>query len=313
MGKCLGKCLGKSASESRDEASSELHPINTGRVEYTPSREERKTVNQVKKAVMGNDPSKQRLDAASKTGIYNITGKETKEFPKDCLKLSNLRVLTLEKCQLEQVPPEIGQVAGTLQKMILPSNKLRSLPAQLGALINLQQIDLSNNALEMLPDSFEALLKLKEVNVANNQLLRLPDSLCAAKNLKILDASNNRLTALPRALGALANLEDLDVNSNRLSGLPEGMGGMKRLKRLNACHNNLNSGSIPGALLRDTPIDTLRVEGNPIPGLQGEDGYDEYAKRAKTHELKNIDQRVRTGDLSQGLGTAEQYAAMHKS
>ena len=37
-------------------------------------------------------------------GIYNITGKETKEFPKDCLKLSNLRVLTLEKCQLEQVP-----------------------------------------------------------------------------------------------------------------------------------------------------------------------------------------------------------------
>ena len=31
----------------------------------------------------------------------------------------------------------------------------------------------------------------------------------------------------------------------------------------------------------------------------GEDGYDEYAKRAKTHELKNIDQRVRTGDLSQ--------------
>ena len=104
-------------------------------------------------------------------GIYNITGKETKEFPKDCLKLSNLRVLTLEKCQLEQVPmlthahththththahthkhththvlqvpPEIGQVAGTLQKMILPSNKLRSLPAQLGALINLQQIDL---------------------------------------------------------------------------------------------------------------------------------------------------------------------------
>ena len=33
----------------------------------------------------------------------------------------------------------------------------------------------------------------------------------------------------------------------------------------------------------------------------GEDGYAEYAERAKTHELKNIDQRVRTGDLSQVL------------
>ena len=45
----------------------------------------------------------------------------------------------------------------------------------------------------------------------------------------------------------------------------------------------------------------------------GEAGYEEYAKRAKTHELKNIDQRVRTGDLSQGLGTAEQYAAMRNT
>jgi len=39
--------------------------------EYTPSREQRKPVNQVKKAVgMGNDVSKQRLDAASKTGRF---------------------------------------------------------------------------------------------------------------------------------------------------------------------------------------------------------------------------------------------------
>jgi hypothetical protein len=47
------------------------------------------------------------------------------------------------------------------------------------------------------------------------------------------------------------------------------MGGMKRLKRVNACHNQLSAGSIPEALLRETPIDTLRVEGNPMPGLQG--------------------------------------------
>jgi len=32
--------------------------------------------------------------------------------------------------------------------------------------------------------------------------------------------------------------------------------------------------------------------------MADEDGYAEYEKRAKTHELKNIDQRVRTGDLS---------------
>jgi len=40
-----------------------------------------------------------------------------------------------------QVPPEIAQIAATLQKLLLPGNKLRSLPAQLSALTNLQHID----------------------------------------------------------------------------------------------------------------------------------------------------------------------------
>ena len=44
-----------------------------------------------------------------------MPGKESKEFPKDCLKVNNLRVLTLDKVQLEKVPPEIAQVAATLQ------------------------------------------------------------------------------------------------------------------------------------------------------------------------------------------------------
>lgn len=48
----------------------------------------------------------------------------------------------------------------------------------------------------------------------------------------------------------------------------------------------------------------------------GEDGYAEYAERAKTHELKNIDQRVRTGDLSQVLSTCAHiytYVYIHTS
>jgi len=56
---------------SKKGAHTHTHTNTQGRkerVEYTPSREERKPVNQVKKAVMGNDPSKQRLDHASKTG-----------------------------------------------------------------------------------------------------------------------------------------------------------------------------------------------------------------------------------------------------
>ncbi len=100
---------------------------------------------------------------------------------------------------------------------------------------------------------------------------------------------------------------------------------------------------LPAALLRDTPIASwlfvpysrrdslsrgapapchvaaghadslsLSIQANPMPGLEGEDGYEAYSERAKMHELKNLHQRVCTGDMSQGLGTAEQYAAMRK-
>ena len=131
--------------------------------------------------------------------------------------------------------------------------------------------------------------------------------------------SNNRLAALPESIGKLGNLQDLDCSLNRLSALPALMGQMKRLKRINACHNQLAAGSIPAALLRDTAVDTLRIEGNPISGLEGEDGFEEYAKRAKTHQLKNIDQRVRTGDLSKsktravahGLSSCKHMRAHH--
>lgn len=210
-----------------------------GRAEYTPSREERKTVNQVKKAVMGNDVSKQRLDAASKTGIFNVTGQESQEFPKDCLKVANLRVLTLDKCGLLKVPPDISAISSSLQKLMLPNNKLRSMPSELSACTVLQQIDLSRNALETLPDCFGAMAKLKEVMLAHNRLQALPGSIGAAKNLKVLDVSSNSLSSLPSSIGDLANLEDLDCNSNKLSGLPGSMGGMKRLKRVNACHNQV--------------------------------------------------------------------------
>ena len=36
-------------------------------------------------------------------GIYTIAGKESREFPKDCLKVANLRVLSLDQCDLQEV------------------------------------------------------------------------------------------------------------------------------------------------------------------------------------------------------------------
>ena len=229
--------------------------------------------------------------------MYNMTCTAMQEFPSQCLAVHKLRVLTLQG-GIRYVPPEISAVSSSLQKLILSSNRLRSMPSELSTCSALQQIDLSDNMLETLPDCFGAMAKLKEVLLSHNRLKSLPASIGAAMNLKILDVSQNCLSALPASIGTLANLEDLDCSNNRLSGLPSSMGGMKRLKRVNACHNQVAAGSIPGALLRDTPIDTLLLDGNLITGLEGEDGYADFTKRVKTHKDQNVQQGVGTGDLS---------------
>ena len=179
----------------------------------------RQPVSQAKQAIKGCDVSKQWLDAATKTGIFTVTGKRLKEFPKECLQVANLRVLALDHCDLQQVSPEIGSLV-SLQKLVLPNNKLRALPPQLSALSALQQIDLRCNLLGTLPDCFSVMHKLKELVLGNNLLETLPESVSAASSLKLLDVSNNKLQALPACLGDLLSLEDLDCSFNFISHLP---------------------------------------------------------------------------------------------
>ena len=50
--------------------------------------------------ITGEGSIKARIAMA---GIYTIAGKESREFPKDCLKVANLRVLSLDQCDLQEV------------------------------------------------------------------------------------------------------------------------------------------------------------------------------------------------------------------
>mmetsp|Transcript_6782 Transcript_6782/g.23847 ORF Transcript_6782/g.23847 Transcript_6782/m.23847 type:complete len:288 (-) Transcript_6782:291-1154(-) len=262
---------------------------------------------------MGNKSSKQqRLENAAKTGIFNLTEKTLTSFPESALDIPNLRVLHIERCGITSLPSKIEKLSTSLQRLNLPGNKLLSLPLELGRLRFLQVLDCSSNGLTTLPDAFEELNKLKEVNASKNKLEVVPVSLGKANSLRLLDLSSNRISRLPAELGKLANLEDLNVSSNSLAALPQEFGELKRLKRLDASDNKIVSGGIPSSLLKFTPVDHLRIDGNPLKTLQGEDGWEEYASRAKQQELKNVDQRLRTGDLSQGLGSAEEYASMRK-
>ena len=242
------------------------------------------------------------LDVAMKTGVFNVTRKVLAGFPLDVLKVPHLRMLTLDTCALSCIPPQIAILGGSLQRLVLPRNMFRKLPSEMSALRALRLLDLSYNRLETVDEEAMAGMcaKLKELVLSHNVLSVLPLSLVTARHLRILDVSVNRLTQLPQGIGQMLLLEDIDASGNVLQRLPDEMGALTHLKRLNLCRNLLGPGSIPSTFLRETPLDTLRIEENPLQGLEAEEGYAEFLARVQKTAEKRLGRRVGTGDLSHG-------------
>ncbi|KAL8280573.1 hypothetical protein RQP46_006896 [Phenoliferia psychrophenolica] len=81
---------------------------------------------------------------------------------------------------------------------------------------------------------------LTTLYIPHNALVSLPGSISRLVNLTLLDASSNKLTSLPPELGLLTHLRDLFLFDNHLNSLPAELGTLHLL-------------------------DTLGIEGNPLP------------------------------------------------
>lgn len=81
---------------------------------------------------------------------------------------------------------------------------------------------------------------LTTLYIPHNSLTSLPSSISRLVNLTLLDASSNKLASLPAELGLLTHLRDLFLFDNHLTSLPAELGTLHLL-------------------------DTLGIEGNPLP------------------------------------------------
>jgi hypothetical protein len=136
--------------------------------------------------------------------------------------------------------------------LYLGSNQLQgSLPAQLGALANLEELSLSHNQLSgAIPSSWGSLTNLQVLETEGNQLAgSLPDSLGNLGQLRTLNLSQNLIEGvIPAELGALAHLELLNLRGNQLDGaIPTTLGNLTLLQILRLGENRIE-GAIPGAL-----------------------------------------------------------------
>ncbi len=152
-----------------------------------------------------------------------------------------------------------------LNKLILASNKLSSLPPSVGNLLALTVLDLHDNVLESLPEEIAKLENLNRLNLNHNRLSVLPNDFFNLRQLRKLDLSNNQLSELSDEVGRLDFMEAMDLSYNQLKSLPPSIGYLTKMTIFNAGHNKLINVPDEISFLRD--LSSLDLTSNELKTL----------------------------------------------
>ena len=163
-------------------------------------------------------------------------------------------------CGLRTLPPEVFDLADTLEILNLTGNQLSSLPDDLPRLHRLRVIFCSDNAFTTLPPVLGSCGQLEMVGFKANRIDQvLPESL--PPRLRWLILTDNAVETLPQALGQRPRLEKLMLAGNRLSTLPD-LSACGELALLRLAANWLET--LPGWVLSMPRLAWLAVGGNPV-------------------------------------------------
>jgi Leucine-rich repeat (LRR) protein len=173
-------------------------------------------------------------------------------------------VLNLAGLQVLDALPDLSGLTA-LRRLLLASNRFRSLPAGITRLEELRVLDVADNLLRLMPGDLDGLASLASLCLDGNPLLMLPSSIRGLKSLRVLSVRHARLNALPEEIGELECLETLRVEGNTITRLPESIGKLARLRVLdlqcNPCLTELPSSlaTIPALERLRTDVDRRRL------------------------------------------------------
>lgn len=174
--------------------------------------------------------------------------------------LTGIQRLSLS-CGLQAFPPEIFELADSLEILDLSGNALSSLPDDLPRLHKLRVLFCSNNQFSELPAVLGQCAQLSMVGFKANQIRSVPDpSLPAA--LRWLILTDNQIEALPASIGHCTQLQKLMLAGNRLSALPVELAACHQLELLRISANRLTE--LPTWLLELPRLAWLAYGGNPF-------------------------------------------------
>ncbi len=174
--------------------------------------------------------------------------------------LAGIQRLSLS-CELTAFPPEILDLADSLEILDLSGNLLSELPDDLARLNRLRVIFCSDNRFTHLPEVLGRMPELTMVSFRANRIRVVsPNSL--PPKLRWLILTDNDLEELPDEIGRCSNLQKLMLAGNRLQKLPSSLASCERLELLRIAENNL--GELPPWLPALPRLSWLAYSGNPF-------------------------------------------------
>lgn len=139
-----------------------------------------------------------------------------------CREENSMR-LDLSKRSIHMLPTSIKELT-QLAELYLYSNKLQSLPAEVGCLSGLVTLALSENSLTSLPDSLDSLKKLRMLDLRHNKLREIPPVVYRLTSLTTLYLRFNRITTVEKDIRNLSKLTMLSIRENKIKQLPAEIG-----------------------------------------------------------------------------------------
>jgi hypothetical protein len=164
-------------------------------------------------------------------------------------------------CGLTEFPPEIFDLADTLEILDLSGNALSALPDDLPRLHKLRIIFCSDNRFTELPPVLGACPALTMVGFKANRIRTVPPS-SMPPQLRWLVLTDNDLEQLPAELGNRPQLQKLMLAGNRLRALPAELANCHRLELLRIAANQL--AEFPAWLPQLPRLTWLAYAGNPF-------------------------------------------------